>query len=207
MKTVHNILKGQKIDNQLEYYDHIFDNVGMGSSTVEKVIFENCRFIDCDFSETSFYQCKFVDCYFKSSNLSLIKVNSSSFNEVEFDGCKMTGINWALVRWPSIALTSPIYFKSCDISLSTFYQLKLPELLIIACKAHDVDFRGCDLTRADFTKTDLENSQFMHTKLNETDFRGSVNYVISPVENSLSRAKFSTPDVINLLQAFNIEIE
>lgn len=204
---VNSIVKGQKIGNQSEYYEHTFDDVDVRGNTVEKVIFENCRFIDCDFRETFFYQCKFVDCCFKSSNLSLIKLNNSSFNEVEFDACKLTGVNWTQVRWSSIALISPIYFKSCDISLSTFYQLKLPELSIIDCKAHDVDFRECDLTRADFTKTNLEKSQFMHTKLNEADFRDSINYIISPLENSLSRAKFSVPDVLNLLHAFNIEIE
>ncbi|ODN42163.1 pentapeptide repeat-containing protein, partial [Piscirickettsia litoralis] len=167
---------------------------------LNKVTFENCQFIDCDFSESALNQCKFIDCSFKNSNLSLAKLNNSLVNEVEFNACKMTGVNWNQARWSNITLASPIFFKACDVSLSSFYELKLPELSMIDCKAHDVDFRGCDLTRADFTRTDFEKAEFMHTRLNHADFREAINYIINPVENSLTRAKFSFPEVVNLLR-------
>ena len=37
--------------------------------------------------------------------------------------------------------------------------------------------------------------------------RGAINYMIDPTENSIKKAKFSFPDVVNLLRSFDIEIE
>ena len=137
----------------------------------------------------------------------MVKFDGSSFNETEFDACQLTAINWTQAHWPGIALASPLFFRACDISFSSFYELKLSELLILNCKAHDVDFRNCDLTRANFTGTDLEKTEFMHTMLNYANFRDAINYIINPLENSLAKAKFSFPEVVNLLHHFNIEIE
>jgi uncharacterized protein YjbI with pentapeptide repeats len=118
----------------------------------------------------------------------------------------MTGINWAQAHWTTIALTSLIFFNYCDISYSNFYELKLTELSLLNCKAQHVDFRGGDLAQSNFTGTDFANSEFMHTKLQAADFREAVNYNINPVENNVTEAKFSFPDVVNLLHSFEIDI-
>jgi len=193
--------------DKLTYYDQAFDAIDVENNEIKDIVFENCKFIDCNFKEASFCKCKFIDCCFKSSDLSLLNINGSSFSDVEFDSCKMTDINWTLAWWPSITLTSPIFFNHCDISFSSFYELKLATLSIINCKAQDTDFRGCHLDSADFTGTDLEKAEFMHTVLNNADFSNAINYVINPVENSLANAKFSFPEVVNLLHTFDIKIE
>lgn len=195
------------IEDNKEYYNITFSDLNFDHQTLDGITFESCTFADCSFNETSFYRCKLVETTFKSSVLTLVKVSSTYFSEVEFYSCKMTGINWTYMNYPTIVVTSPIHFNACDISYSNFYELKLPDMTVIDCKAYDVDFRLCDLTNADFTNTDLEKSQFMHTKLDGADFTDAINYLINPMENSLKKAKFSTPDVINLLRSFDIVID
>jgi len=195
------------IINNNEFYEVVFNQINLQKQTLTNKIFESCQFQNCDFSENIFQSCKFIDCEFTTCNLSNIKLNYTTFNEVVFQQCKLIGVNWTEVKWPSIALTSPIKFYQCDLSHVSFYELNLPELILQNCKAKQVDFRAADLSHGDFTQTDFEGSLFMHTNLNHADFTEAFNYVISPVDNKIKKAKFSLPDAMNLLQVFDIEIK
>lgn len=193
-------------DNQ-EYYDQTFDALSQSESTISNASFENCKFLDCHFDDSTFQRCKFVDCTFKSCSMNLIKLTSTSFNEVEFFDCKLTGVNWSGITLPLICITSPLHFISCDLSFSSFYELCLPELTLSNCKAKDVDFRLVDLTNANLSNSDLEKAQFLKTNLTAADLRDAVNYVINPMDNKLTKAKFSYPEAVNLLLSFGIEVE
>ena len=195
------------IVNQEEFYDASFADLKLEKTKLQNKIFENCRFINCNFSETQFISCKFVDCEFKSCNLSSAQFDNSSFSEVVFYESKAIGINWTKLKWPSIKLSSPFQFYKSNISHSSFYGLDLLEVVIKECKAYEVDFRDADFTGANFSLTDFERSLFMHTKLYSADFSDAINYNIDPNENDIRKAKFTMPDVINLLHAFDIEID
>src|SRR5262245_27055187 len=75
--------------------------------------FEECEFKGCDLSNATLSHCKFIDCRFFECNLSLARVTSSKFREVEFDGCKMVGINWTQAIWQSLATSAPLKFRKC----------------------------------------------------------------------------------------------
>jgi len=200
-KNIINIFKNN------EFYDATFSDLNYSSTTLQNKVFENCKFVDGVFSESKFVGCKFIDCEFKSCNLSATQFDESSFSEVTFYESKVIGVNWTKLKWPFIKLSSPFQFYKSNISHSSFYGLELKELIIEECKAHDVDFRSADLSDANFVLTDLERSQFMHTKLCSANFTDAVNYHIDPNENDIRKAKFSMPDVINLLHIFEIEIQ
>jgi len=196
-----------KIDNNKTYMGEIFDGLELHDSRVERGEFEQCKFIGCNFSATLFTQCKFIDCEFKRSNLNLITLDRSKFFETDFRDCKITGVNWTSLDWGSFTLTSPIFFESCDLSFSVFDSLKLRELCMLSCKAHDVDFSKCDLEGSDFFRTDFKDSRFSRTKLDNCNFIEALNYYIDPLENSIEGARFSSPEVLNLLNPFNIKID
>lgn len=189
-------------------YDELtFDGLDLQQAVIHGSSFELCKFIDCNFSSSTFSKCRFVDCIFKDCNVNLVKFDASRFLETEFSRCKITGVNWTLLNWTSVALSAPLVFESCDLSFSVFNSLQLPELVIRSCKAHDVDFADSDLTGSDFSNTDFLEARFNHTKLDRCDFRGAENYYISPLENSLVDAQFSVPDVLSLLSTFKIKID
>ena len=119
----------------------------------------------------------------------------------EIDICNPKEINWENVISPT-----PMSFKSCNISYSSFMSLKLRNLSIIECEIYEVDFTECDLYGTDFTKSDLNGSRFQNTNLENCNFSDAINYNINPNENKIKGSKFSIPDVLNLLNPFKIHL-
>jgi len=195
-----------KIPNQTEFYEAKFSDLNCAASEIQGKAFENCQFMNSNFSESKFIDCKFVDCEFKSSNLSVVQFNNCFFSEVVFDECKIIGINWTKLKWPTIKLTSSLYFYRSDVSDSSFYGLDLTGIIIEECKAHNVDLRAGDFSNASFIQTDFDGSLFMNSKLHSADFTDAINYNIDPNHNDIRKAKFTMPDVVNLLHRFDIEI-
>ena len=197
----------ESLNNKTEHFDENFTSLAYENQKFENKRFENCKFSKCDFNNATFINCKFVDCDFASCNLASIDVSLSSFNDVSFEDCKLIGVNWTQAKWPQIKLASPLQFYRCNMSHSSFYALELREIIIEACKAHDVDFRDGDFSNGSFADTDLKESAFMHTHLKSVNFINAINYRINPNENTINKAKFSMPDAVNLLYGFDIEIE
>lgn len=193
-------------ENNTQYFDAVFELCDVNSQTFKHLTFEQCKFVKCDFSNSQLEKCRFVDCEFVSCNFSLVKVNDSSFTNVIFEKSKCVGLNWSYARWPQVKLLSPIHFHQCDISLSSFYSLSLKEITIEECKAHEVDFRECDLTCAIMAYSDFLGSQFVNTILDAADFTQAQNYNIDVNLNSITKAKFTFPEVVNLLKCLDIKI-
>ena len=195
------------IKSNRNYTHEVFNELEIKKNKVQLSNFEDCKFVNCNFTEAQFIKCKFTDCEFKNSNLSLIKFDKSKFFETDFKDCKVTGVNWTSLDWGSFSIVSPIFFESCDISFSVFNSLKLHELSLQNCKAHDVDFSECDLKGADFFRTDLMDSKFSFSKLDRCNFQEAINYYIDPLENSIEGAVFNSPEVLSLLSRFKIKID
>jgi len=191
---------------QTEYEEIVFEKLDMPEQMLEGYRFDQCKFSKCNFNEATFKQCQFIDCEFLHCNLSLIKVNQSSFLNAVFEDSKVIGVNWSYGQWPQVKLPSPIHFHRCDISLSSFFELSLAEITIEDCKAHEVDFREADLSQANLAYTDFLGSQFVRTKLISADFTEAVNYNIDIELNDIRKATFSFPEAISLLNSLEINI-
>ena len=61
--------------------------------------YEDCSFVECDFSGEKWANYKFIDCKFKDCKLSLIQVTNTSFQSVKFDGCKIMGVLFEKRVW------------------------------------------------------------------------------------------------------------
>ena len=77
----------------------------------------------------------------------------------------------------------------------------------MACAIHESDFTNAYLANYDFGFTDLQSCVFRSADLKGANFVGAKNYYIDPTQNKLKEAKFSQPDVLSLLAAFEIKIE
>lgn len=199
-------MKATDFSNNSEFYEQSFSSLNYPSTIIEDKLFEGCRFSNANFSESQFIRCKFVDCEFNNCNLSVVQFKACLFNHIIFFESKVTGVNWTMLNWPHIRLSSPFEFYNSMISHSSFYGLELQELVIEACIAHDVDFREADLRRANFKLTDFEKSQFVHTKLYAADFTEAHSYSIDPTQNDIRKAKFSLPEALHLLDGFELQI-
>ena len=58
-----------------------------------------------------------------------------------------------------------------------------------------------------FANCDLLDASFENSNLEKADLRNFYNYSIDPEKNKLKSAKFLLPDVIGLLDKYDIEID
>lgn len=189
------------------YAEELFSQLTLEETQIKDIKFHNCQFKQCKFLGVVFSKVIFTDCDFEGCDLSLSKFPGCKFSEVSFKHCKLAGINWTELSWPLVRLTSPLYFYESNVSHASFFELALPDLIMENCKAHGVDFREAKLNHASFHGTDLQSSLFMHTNLKDADFTNATNYNIDTQCNTVSKARFSFPDVIALLDHLDIKID
>ena len=99
----------------------------MEDKTIEKVDFSieeletnyyECTFDKCNFSDKPIGRVIFEKCTFKECNLSLVKTSNTSWLDVLFTDCKMTGINFSLSNRFGLS----VEFHNCLLSYALFTQ-------------------------------------------------------------------------------------
>ena len=166
-------------------------------------LFDECIFSSCDFSSKDFTKSKFIDCKFINCNLSLLKLDSARLQNVIFANCKILGVNFGDVDKFLLRLR----FNECLIKNSYFTDIKIPNTDFTSSEILDCEFSSVDLSNSNFSNTNLKDTYFRKCNLTNSNFISSKNYIISPIENEISGAKFSIPEVLGLLESFDIKIE
>jgi uncharacterized protein YjbI with pentapeptide repeats len=186
-----------------EYYEeHSFEKINAGGNKFTHLEFFNCSFLSCQFANTIFENCVFEKCVFKNCDLSVAKFSGSSFVDIEFEDCKLLGIDWTLAQKPS-----GLNFIKCILNDSTFNKMDLRSSEIKECIAHNTDFENANLSKTICAGTDFLNAKFNDADLSSADFTSAINYSINPNKTKIKKAKFSLPEAVNLLDAWDLEIE
>lgn len=192
------------IEEKNEYWSENFKHIDFSGVELTSKEFDGCTFEACDFSEAVFKHCHFIECEFTACNLSVVKMAYSKFTDVCFRDSKLIGINWTEVAWPQLMFGSPIKFYQSILNDCSFYGLSLQNLVMEACKAHNVDFRDGDFSHANFTYSDLSGSLFVNTDLSGADFSEATDYDIDINQNKIKKAKFSRFEAIRLLDCLEL---
>ncbi len=69
-----------------------FEGINYTGETLEKAIYDSCRFLHCDFSRVNLSELVFVDCTFEGCNLGNVVMENTSFRDTDFKGCKLLGV-------------------------------------------------------------------------------------------------------------------
>ncbi len=165
--------------------------------------FESQIFKDIDLSDVSFKNSKFIDCAFENCNLSNVDLDNTRFQDIKFKNCKVLGLD--LSKCNDFILS--FGFEDSFISLSVFSYLNLENTNFSNCQIYDCDFVSTNLTKTNFENSDLKNSHFQNANLSFASFKNARNYDIDPNNNFLRKTKFSVPEVISLLNVYDIELE
>jgi uncharacterized protein YjbI with pentapeptide repeats len=75
------------------------------------------------------------------------------------------------------------------------------------CQLKEADFTEANLSKADCSFSDFLGARFINTNLTRANFTNATNYSIHPHGNKLCKTKFSLPEVLSLLDVFDIIIE
>ncbi|MBN1430181.1 MAG: pentapeptide repeat-containing protein [Anaerolineae bacterium] len=189
------------------YADDIFKSLDAHGEQISTCEFYDCCFERCAFIDAAFLNCRFVGCRFLHCDLSMVAIDGTVFSDSRFEHSKVIGVDWTRGAWPDVQIKGPLVFKECVLTHSTFIGLDMKETNYLDCVAKDVDFREAILAGADFSGTDLSDSLFINTDLREADFRSARNYQIDPVQNKISKAKFTLPEAMSLLYSLDIDLD
>ncbi len=182
--------------------DKLFEKIDFTENTLLVGEYENCRFVNCVFSNTNLSKISFSECEFTACDLSTAKLHKTSFRDTRFKSCKLLGLHFE----DCATILFTVDFDNSLINLSSFYKMKIKKLQFKNSSLQEVDFTEADLSGAIFDNCDLARAKFENTILEKVDFRTAFNYSINPEINKVKKAKFSLPSVIGLLDKYGIEI-
>lgn len=182
--------------------DKVFEKISYAGKKLPPGDYENCRFVNCDFSSADLSYSHFVESEFVNCNISTVKMIKTVWRDIVFRECKMLGL---LFDQCDHFLFSAVFERS-TLDHSSFYGLKLKKFQFKQASLQEVDFTDADLSESIFSDCNLSRALFKNTVLEKADFSTSFNYSIDPELNKIRRAKFSLPSVIGLLDKYDIDI-
>ena len=188
---------------KIEYEDELFSKLDAGSLKIQDKTYIDCRFENCKFIGTDFSYSSFEDCLFDNCNLSLTIFNGARLRNAVFENCKLVGVNFKQCD----RFIFEVHFKKCLMQSCNFSELKLRNSLFKESRIFECDFVRTKLIGADFKNSYLTDSIFDNSDLSKADFEDAVGYNINPLNNKLVGAKFSMPDVVSLLNVFDLKIK
>lgn len=181
----------------------IFKNITGAEIEGHERCFEDCQFINCDFSYANLSYITFINCVMDTCNLSLIKLTATGLQGVEFKDCKITGVNFG----ESSSFSLEVGFKKCVLDYTVWHKKKLKGTTFDDCSFEEADFSETDLTNALFQKCNLNRAIFNRTILRGADLRTAYNFNIDPENNTINKAKFSADALNGLLIKYNLVID
>jgi fluoroquinolone resistance protein len=182
--------------------DKTFTELSYAGTTELNTEFNNCVFKKCDFSEAEFASCKFIDCVFEHCNLSMIKLDRTTLNNVVFKDCKIMGVNFSAAE----DFLFTVSFDSCMLDYSSFMQKKMPKTSFKKSSLKEVTFTQAILTASVFDECNLLETVFRQTDLTSVNFSTALNYLIDPELNTMNKAIFSAHGLEGLLYKYNLKV-
>jgi fluoroquinolone resistance protein len=168
--------------------------------------FDSCTFERCILTKAVLSHCRFTNCKFSACDLSLLSAPNCRFVDVEFIESKLAGVDWTVVgSTKTDRLLFSAAFDRCALDYSSFFGLRLRRLS--GCSALEADFSEADLSGADCQRTDFAGARFLHSNLSRANFVGAKGYAIDLTANKAKKAKFSYPEAMSLLSAFDVIVE
>jgi len=180
----------------------VFEDVVYTEEIIRGKEFHDCTFKKCDLSNSEFLNCKFIDCVFEGCNLSMMKLDGTTLNNVVFKHSKILGVNFS--RCQDFLFT--VQFESCILDYSSFMGKKMLKTKFIKSSLKEVSFSGTNLAGSVFDDTNLMDAVFSQTDLTGVNFTTAYNYIFDPELNSIKKAIFSTAGVAGLLSKYGIKI-
>jgi fluoroquinolone resistance protein len=120
-----------------------------------------------------------------------------------YKASKLMGVNFSPVK----EFCFEVHFLNCNLDMSAFDRLKLPNTVFKQCSIVDANFTQSNLSKAKFDGSNLNGTTFNGSNLTGADFSTAKNFIIDPTLNNIKKAIFSMHDLPALLYNFEIVIQ
>jgi fluoroquinolone resistance protein len=164
--------------------------------------YSNCLFSNCDFYDIHLGEVLFDDCRFVACNFSLVKMEKTSWSHVRFEECKMTGIDFTDCN----RFTFSACFIGCNLNYAVFTANNLQDTRFEDCTLEEATFSQSNLKGASFANCNLRRAIFSSSNLEKADFSTALHFEIDPNSNKLTNATFSRFGLSGLVASFGIKL-
>lgn len=189
--------------NKAYFFEETYSGTDFTKEELQTGDYEFCRFINCQFPKVNLSEFSFIECEFEGCDFSMAKLYGTSFRETGFKECKMVGLQFDTCN--NFAFSPQ--FESCNLDLSSFFQVKIKDAVFKNCSLQEVDFTQAKLEGALFKNCDLAKATFSSTLLEKADFTSSYNFSINPELNKIAGSQFSLQGLPGLLKQYEIVVE
>jgi uncharacterized protein YjbI with pentapeptide repeats len=185
------------------FTDQLVSQKDFTAITFAKGDYESCTFKNCNFANVNLSHVKFIDCEFEACNLSSANIYDTGFQDVQFLECKMLGLLFDKADTFGFSIT----VKDCQLNHASFYKVNLNSSSFEGCNFQQADFSEATLKGITLTTCNFQQAVFDGTNLEQANLKGSKNYRINPEKNQITKAKFNYPDVLGILEHYQIIVE
>ena len=190
-----------------DYEDQKFEDIKLTEADIENCRFYDCTFEACTFEECTLQNCIFSECAFYNCNVISLKAVSTQMKHSEFYNCNLIGIRWHELL-PAGKIMEPIRkLKECFLNYNSFIHMSFRKFDFSGNGIQNSSFDECRLMESKFQNCRLEATQFSRCDMRKADFRDAAGYQIDITTNKLKEARFSFPEVVNLLKVLDIKID
>jgi len=165
--------------------------------------YDECHFKHCNFTEVSFQHTYLLGCTFTGCQLSLVKLDGCRLQNVTFKECKLVGLEFFRCD-PTFFSAS---FSHSKLMGCNFSGLGWKKPLFEECQIEECFFKETKLIESNFSGSSLQGTLFHNCDLTKANFKHAQNYAIDPHHNQVKKAQFSFPEVIGLLNSFEVVID
>lgn len=184
-----------------------FENLSLSEEILAGFEFVDCRFVNCSFENCKLVRCNFSECVFEKCTITDLKIEYSEVKFLEFNDCILIGINWSLLKSTGRFGSVLNKLSNCKLKYNTFSEMSFSKFSFSTSSITGSTFAECDLVGSSFAKCDLSDTEFIRCDVRKADFRGAMGYKIDVLSSKLKAARFSYPEVTNLLYSLGIKIE
>ncbi len=167
-----------------------------------KLEFNDCEFHGVQFSEHHFLHHKYHDCRFYNCQLSNIKFRDTTLRSCLFVDSKLIG-----AQFFKTGQFVQLQFINSILDYISFQNMKMIAWDFSGSRLVETEFYQCDCFKSNFSSCDLAGARFVENNLEQADFSMAKNYFFDLTLNKVKKAKFSSPEVLDLLKTFEIEID
>ncbi len=184
-----------------------FQDMELSNEELTDLEFVDCLFENCTLENCRIDRCHFADCTFIGCSILNLKSDRSSMTGSKFAHCDLTGINWGDLMSGGGFLIPIDQLEHCRLKYNQFVEMNFVKFDFSTNSITGSMFADCNLTSGNFSKCELDRTEFFRCNLSGADFRLAAGYQIDISANQLKGAKFSFPEVVNLLNNLGIVIE
>ena len=180
-----------------------FENLDCSGQDLTDFIFRDCSFVACNFADAKLSKSQWSDCELRDCNFSNARLYDARFSDVAFNSCKLAGIDFTTCN----QLLFSISLSNSSAPYCIFQGMDLTGCRLTDSELLDCVFEGTTLKRVDFRNSNLKGADFVRADLSQADLRGATGYRIDPAESRVTKARFSYPEVLVLLDSFGVVVE